>query len=357
MKIKKKTALTEATLADTIDQVEKEVDNAVVVDSDDEFELERTLTRALTVNKRLKQKSGRPQYVNILIEGEAGTGKTSRVIQWAKKHGVNLMIVRAAGMDDTDLGGAIAPNADHTIVNRLASTEFDKLDRPNSVLFLDEFNRAPKSVRTNLLQLVNDHRVPDPRAEDNDRELKNFLFTIASVNPATIGYDTDNFDRAELNRFKRIGLEASNREVKAYLMKKIAKDIEEVKASENPDEEELKELLGKQQLVDVLLDSKEFTFDNVKDIEDSENSGNGLILSPRSFEALLNDCNGTKDDFIAQYPYWCNSLKLPTIKNILADYKDVDDKATQALAGHNTESNVFGNRKAKIKDFMAGLDD
>lgn len=362
MKVNKQKKLVEATLGDEADkaakQFERQADNVVVEDEEDD--LERTLTRALIVNRRLKKYTGRPQYVNILLVGEAGVGKTSRVKAWAANHDINLFEVRAAGMDDTDMGGAVSPSKSSAdaeyadVVRRLASQEFDDLDLPNSVLFLDEFNRAPDSVRTNLLQLVNDHQVADPRVKGKQRTLKNFLFTIASINPNTMAYGgTNEFDRAELNRFKEVNVIAKPSVLKKFLLNKYDTDIANLQEHpELAEEGEIEELIGKRNLADALLSNKDFSFDSE---QEADASPNNKVLSPRSFEALLNDCDGTKDDFIAQYPAFCNVGKLAIIKNILKDYKEADNKATQLLNNHKTKSKVLGSKQDKAKAFLDDL--
>lgn len=343
------------TIADKIDNVAEPInaEDNVITGASNSGIIEDTLDRALVVNKRINRTSG-DDYVNVLFVGEAGTGKTSRIRAWAKKNGINLYEVRAAGMDDTDLGGAITPNKEGTVVNRLASTEFDVLDQPNSVLFLDEYNRAPASVRTNLLELVNSHVVPDPREASGQRKLKGFLFTIAAINPATVGYGTDEMDMAEKTRFRTIDVPAEKANLLSYLKYKFNKEIKNA----GDDEEWVKELKGKLAIAEALLTSKEFKFDNRKDIEQTQDTGNGKALNNRSLTQLLVSCDGTKDDFLNQWNEFVNNLKKPMAERILRDYKDIDDVANDALKGHETKSTVFNKQESnleKIKRILSEL--
>lgn len=200
-------------------------------------------------------------------------------------------------MDDTDLGGAISKGeGDYSnVVVRLASTEFDKLNRPNSVLFLDEYNRAPKSVRTNLLELINSHVVPDPRTESGQRYLENFLFTVAAINPATSLYDTDTLDMAERTRFRNIDVNPEPRE----LLKHLTKVFKEA-ADKASNEVRKQRAEGRLKLATALLTNRNFDFDTKEDIEKSvsEDKGNGLALNYRTLTELLKGSDGTKEDFL-----------------------------------------------------------
>jgi len=184
MKIKK---LTEETLQQAVEQ---EVDTmgknkTDVVDAEDasQGEIEKILDNALLQSKRA-HRHGTSKWLNVLFIGLAGAGKTARIRAWAEKNGVNLLVKRAVDMDETDLGGAVAPDMQNLRARRLGSAELDALDEvPNSVLFLDELNRARDSVRGSLLTLIQDHTVTDPTQPNGERKLKNFLFTIAAANP------------------------------------------------------------------------------------------------------------------------------------------------------------------------------
>lgn len=303
-----------------------------------EGSIEASLDRALKVSKRMQKLGDTGDYPNLLFIGEAGTGKTSRIRAWARKNNVNLFEVRAAGMDDTDLGGAMTPMGD--VVKRLASTEFDVLDEPNSVLFLDEYNRAPKSVRTNLLELVNSHVVPDPRAPRGQRHLDNFLFTIAAINPPSAEYDTDEMDMAEVSRFRRVEVQMEKSVYLGHLNSELKKQLE----STDLDDEEKLELERKIDLVNTIIPNKLFKFDNAKTVAEMKNNHFGEVVSPtngRSFKELLKYSDGTKEDFLDLWDDFCNPDQKPIIVNILKDYKDKDDKATDALKNHETESEIF----------------
>lgn len=322
--------LTEDTLGQAADQL-----NAEVADKGD---IESVLDRVLKVAKRANRRGQRGDYPNVLLIGEAGTGKSARVRQWAAENGVNLMEVRAAGMDATDIGGAIAPNKEGDTVVRLASTEFDKLNRPNSVLFLDEYNRAPREVRTNLLELVNSHVVPDSREEGGQRFLPNFLFTIAAINPPNGRYNTDEMDDAERSRFRTVDVTFDPINLNQFLSKRFDKLADDP----DNDEEERLEYIRKKAIANRLLTSKKFSFDTPEDMDTGRDryGENYKPLNYRSLTLLLDQSDGTKEDILALWPQFVNAGKKRMAEDILSDYVDVDDKANAALA-KGTKSDVF----------------
>lgn len=304
-------------------------------------QIEGILDWALDYNLEQKE-AGLTNYQNVLLIGEAGTGKSSRVKAWAKANNINLMTVRAAGMDDTDLGGAMGISKTGDTVQRLASTEFDQLDRPNSVLFLDEYNRAPKSVRTNLLELVNSHEVPDSRVPGGQRVLENFLFTVAAINPANSNYDTDVLDKAERTRFKNVNVVSDPENLLHHLEKSLDHMIETAKTPERKKRSE-----GRKALVKALLKPEGgLEFDSSQEVDKySEDDPDYLPLNARTFTNLIMGTDGTKKDLLAHWDEYTNRFKKNDAKRILANYSDVIDKANQAL-GLNGEDKkekpVFG---------------
>lgn len=316
-------------------------------------DIEDSLDRALKVNLR-NQRVGIRQFENILFIGPAGSGKTARIEAWAKKNNINLVKVLASVMDDTDLGGAIVPGTgEHAgTVHRLASTEFDELGSvPRSVLFLDEWNRANKNVRGTLLTLIQDHVIRDDRLPGKSRYLPNFLFTIAAVNPANANYNTDELDDAERSRFKEIDVGPDPANLLRYLTATLSNEIEQLKNSPE-DQAEVRGQLG---IATALLSNKEFTLDSPSDIDRSKESGNGLILSSRTFTNCLLDSNGTKADFLANWNRFCNSLKFTMVERILKNYQDVKDKANDAIRDKSTSS-VFAQREDSYTRLKAAAD-
>ena len=321
-------------------------------------QIEGILDWALDYNLEQKE-AGLTNYQNVLLIGEAGTGKSSRVKAWAKANNINLMTVRAAGMDDTDLGGAMGISKTGDTVQRLASTEFDQLDRPNSVLFLDEYNRAPKSVRTNLLELVNSHEVPDSRVPGGQRVLENFLFTVAAINPANSNYDTDVLDKAERTRFKNVNVVSDPENLLHHLEKSLDHMIETAKTPERKKRSE-----GRKALVKALLKPEGgLEFDSSQEVDKySEDDPDYLPLNARTFTNLIMGTDGTKKDLLAHWDEYTNRFKKNDAKRILANYSDVVDKANQAL-GLNGEDKkekpVFGrgDSGSLADDLLRALDE
>jgi hypothetical protein len=373
-----KQKLNEDTLGQTIDtedgktiKVSDEVADsfekaANVLGTDDVYSgdgnIEKVLNRCLVVAKRINKQlvAGTKRslnFPNVTFEGEAGTGKTARIKAWAIKNNVNLVTVSAATMDDTDLGGALAPDLKSGVARKLASTQFDELGlEADSVLFLDEWNRAPDSVRGTLLTLVQNHTIPDPRVKGAQRLLPNFLFTVAAINPYDPNYNTNRLDDAELTRSGKYPVDSDKKQTLGY----ITHDwMISIKQAETP--EEKLEYERQLKLADKLLRDRRFLFDNQADRRKSldaqeEGIGNGLVLNARTFTNLLTYCDGTKEDFINLWNNYCNSLKKETVQEILADYVDVEDKANDALKG-GTDSNIFKSAEENKKERINSIRD
>lgn len=345
-----------------IDNAEQSLDKPVVEEDPDE--IFTVLDDALKVNKRnIRNAAKRAErtgeipkvnYSNVLFVGEAGSGKTSRIQAWAKSRGINLVLKQAATMDELDVGGGGAVNADRTGFVKLSTDEFDQLvEVPNSVLFLDELNRATSKVRGNLLTLIQDHTIPDGKGT---KFLSNMLFTIAAINPsaAAMGYSVDELDPAELSRFGIYDIVSDPKTTLNYFKKLYAEELQDAE-----DDEEKLIALRKTELATKLLTNKNFKFDSGDEIADLQQMGKSALNS-RSLTTLLDISDGEKNKFINLWPKYCNPNKWKDIKAILADYEDpnlddfeeVDDKATQVLKKKPKEE---PKEDPKANPFRAGV--
>lgn len=317
--------------------------------------LEKELDKALRTNLRV-QRFGAGDYDNILIVGEAGIGKTARVKQWAKKNNINLVNLPASTLDPTDLSGTITSGEPdeqgRRYAFRLPSTELNDLDKPRSVLFLDEFNRARHDVRGVLLKLIQEHVIYDSNVPGHYRYVPNFLFTIAAINPSDMNYNTDQLDAAELSRFRIVILGYEYQPWLDHFIEEQDSFLQKLDPENPEDKKEILAIEGRKKLASTLLNPNNgFTFSSSQEIAAAGNSGSstGQISSPRGLTQLLNACDGTKEEFLDMWPQSMNRDQLPMIKRIFANYKDIEDKATDVITKRDTESNVF-NKSSSIRD-------
>lgn len=394
VKLFDESALNEETLDAKID---KAVDNNKSIYVGD-GQIEAVLDRCLKIALRVKKSGAHQGWVNPLFVGAAGTGKTARIKAWAAHNNIKLVAKQASSMDSLDLGGAVTPDTTGTIVKRLASTEFDELDAigdeiaqeekelkkelkkelptqndvdayatgialeksANGVLWLDEYNRAKEDIRGTLLTLIQDHMIPDPRIPSGERYLKNFLFTVSAINPANINYNTQDLDDAEKSRFMIVYVQNDISNTGRWLIKELNKQLEQ--ATKDQDIEYINELNGKIGLVNALLIAPSsnpnavasLTFDSAEDIEKSHDisgSGNGLLLTARTFTNLINYCDGTKQDFLNNWNSFCNKDKYQVVKQLLQDYRDpIAHKANDIFKQHEPTD------YEKINKFIDALD-
>lgn len=179
-------------------------------DEDAPLEIKNRLTRALDnaleANISFRE-DGIKEVANVLVSGLPGSSKTATVYNWAARTTVSGQQAKRYADEDAENadpdkihitylnaknndieafinGYTVQDPDDKLFVRQAVSRNLDGLDRPNSVLFLDEYNRQTKdNVRASLLTLINEHYVTG--AESNGKHyFKNFLFTIAAINPA-----------------------------------------------------------------------------------------------------------------------------------------------------------------------------
>ena len=304
------------------------------LEGDVEKALGRSLRRARQIQRQIEVEEQEEKVVdpdhfgfapNVLIVGPAGTGKTARIKQWCKDNNVNLVFKDAKTMDPSDLGGIISRQVDDAgkqlnKATKLTNTEFDQLDTPDSILFLDELNRAPQEVTGSLLTLIQDHSVVDHSSPSGFRILKGFLFTVAAINPSTGGdYNVDSLDMAMKTRFATVSTEYDNLHQLKYLEGKAQEIVNNPKYSK----EDRLETYNRYQIAKKLLTDPRFHFDT-EDEEAELDGTNYAALNYRSFTELLNASDGTKEDFLDLWSSYCNPNKYNVVEEILDDYTDFD---------------------------------
>lgn len=321
----------------TIDQASRELE-AEVAEADSLTEVDKILDRSLKIAKRMQRGSKVGDFPNILFESPAGFGKTDMIRQWAAKRGINLVERNLGTMGPEVFSGIVARDSeDPRYATRLGVPDLAKeLDKPNSVLFLDEYNRSKTEIRGAVLTLVQNHRIWDPEVEGSHRVLPNFLFTIAAINPSGSVYKgAKELDPAERSRFFRHPLGGDPMMHLKYLRSVYNTDLNNAE-----DDEEKYEIRGRLALAEKILSDPRFRYDTIKDEEENQDDSGYQPLNYRSFKLALDRCDGTKDDFLDIWNHYCNYKKKHIIEDILGDYVDIDDEANAAIAD-DSESDVF----------------
>src|SRR6266516_5490374 len=83
-----------------------------------------------------------------------GTGKSSLVKQVAKKLGIDLIDLRLPQLEPSDLRGIPVPNHETKRIDWYAPAYLTS--KGNGILFLDEIEKAPVSVKNASLELILD---------------------------------------------------------------------------------------------------------------------------------------------------------------------------------------------------------
>lgn len=179
---------------------------------------------------------------NVLVVGLPGSSKTATIRNWCAANGCNLHYLDAKNPDLQLLtsGGSAIDRTDpaHPKMKQAFSDALRPLERPNSVLFLDELNRQVKEyMRGSLLTLLADRRVAG-EDEEGFKYFPNLLFTVAAINPPRDDRDrgATDLNAAERRRFYytvEFNSEVPTTQVfiKEYYDKKITSYVKKHKAA------------------------------------------------------------------------------------------------------------------------------
>lgn len=152
--------------------------------------------------KNIKGREGRQRSANngkgegmLLMEGPAGTGKTSIVKEYAALNGKNLYTFQCHGnITVDDFSRAVDENGTDSIV-------VQAIQDPNAILFFDEYNTLSAEVRGALHSLFDQRRELTTGTGQNDVvKVVPGVFFIAAQNPARSRNGIDNLDDSERSR-------------------------------------------------------------------------------------------------------------------------------------------------------------
>lgn len=136
--------------------------------------------------------------LNVLLKGKHGTGKTSRVIDAFKRHGLRYAYFSVPTMDPwVDFVGVPRPTMDENGQEYLKIIQQKQFaDGEIDAIFLDEFNRGSDKVRNAVMELIQFKSI-------NGKPFPNLKLIIAAINEdKVIQYDVADLDAAQADRFQ-----------------------------------------------------------------------------------------------------------------------------------------------------------
>ena len=264
------------TIAQEVKTHAKGLDHTMWAPLDVRNELTEALDLCLS-KSMIAKKQKRRDGVDLIVTGLPGSGKTGITKAWADARGVNLFSLKAMNRElDAILNGFPVDTVEatengvsvHKVV-KSRSTVLDPLERPNSVLFLDEFNRAPEDLRANLLTLINEHEVEAASGQGKAGmyRFENLLFTIACINPAI---PTDpgamELNSAEMSRYLlHMDYDSNKADALGFIPWYIRDTLNNLDKND-PDYNFLYvDLIKKYNLATYLIKHRKFKFDNRED--------------------------------------------------------------------------------------------
>jgi hypothetical protein len=134
---------------------------------------------------------------NVMLVGEKGCGKSSRIIEAFNRNNLNWVYFSGATLDPwTDVIGIPKPKQ---LENGESIIEYIRPQNMNEnveAIFVDEYNRCHKKVKNSLMELIQFKSI-------NGRPFPNLRLVWAAINPEdeNESYDIEPLDPAQLDRF------------------------------------------------------------------------------------------------------------------------------------------------------------
>jgi hypothetical protein len=192
-------------------------------------------------------------------------------------------------------------------VTQAFSDNLIALEEPNSVLFLDEYNRQVKPhIRASLYTLINEHKIVG-EGPNGMHEFKNMLFTVAAINPSV---PTDkgaaDLNDAEKSRFwwTLDDMDSDAETTIEYLSRYYNKLIAKLDPEKEGYLQDLEDYLRIQDLGIFIVSHPKFDYDSRDDLEDLSMTPPGWkhgtkpnLLCQRSLTQGLHNADGDVDEF------------------------------------------------------------
>ena len=155
--------------------------------------------------------------LNVLVKGQAGTGKTAMLNRACANLGWRMKYYSASTLDPfADLVGIPVPDTERKVVEYYRPREVDEAE----VIFFDEANRADVKTLNAIFEIIQFRSI-------NGEPLPNLKCVVVAINPVEEGYDTEELDIALLDRFD-VYLESEVEADYTYLKGKYGTDYARV---------------------------------------------------------------------------------------------------------------------------------
>lgn len=235
---------------------------------------------------------------DLLVTGLPGAAKTAIFKAWAKERGVNYMYINAKDEDLSAMinGFSVHDQETHTVI-QAGSKKLLPLRETPTVIFLDEFNRAPDQLRAQLLTLINEHEIAGD-GPNGVVELHGILFTVACINPdVATDSGAGSLNQAERTRFyDKLTLNSNVPDALSYFKAYFTKKLAEL----DPKDPSYKYAYTKKArafaIAMALLTDPRFEFDSAEDQAALDLEGE-TMLNQRLLTDALGNCDG-KADFL-----------------------------------------------------------
>lgn len=292
---------------------------------------------------------------DLLVTGLPGAAKTAIFYAWAKERGVNYMYINAKDEDLSAMinGFSVHDQETHTVIQAGSKKLLPLRDTP-TVIFLDEYNRAPHQLRAQLLTLVNEHKIAGD-GPNGVIDLHGILFTVACINP-DVATDPGAMplNQAERSRFYlKHKLNSNAPDALNYFKKYFTRKLAEL----DPKDPSYKFAYTKKarayNIALALLTDPRFEFDGEDDQANLDIEGH-TMLNQRLLTDGLGNCEG-KADFLE----WVDDSEMsPQRQDMIHAILDPWTEPPVSVPGFESEGPVAGTSTGDEEDdFMNMLND